>query len=102
MTSPDERDRIAKGESKLRRPLIAQQYIYNPLLLDGHKFDIRAYMFVASLDPPIVFFHEGYLRINIEKYDTTDLNNKWAHISNIGLQKYVIRCTALPRSSSGR
>jgi hypothetical protein len=88
-TTAAERERMVKGEQKLKKPTIAQKYIHNPLLLDGHKFDIRAYMFVASLDPPIVFFHKGYLRINIEKYDTTDLSNKWSHISNIGLQKYV-------------
>jgi hypothetical protein len=86
--SADElRSRLLNGKQKIGRLLIAQRYIVNPLLLDGHKFDIRAYMFVASLEPPLIFFHDGYLRINIEKYDTSDLSNKWSHISNIGLQK---------------
>lgn len=44
-------------------------------------------MFIASVDPMIVFFHDGYLRVNIEKYESNNLNNIWSHISNIGLQK---------------
>lgn len=67
--------------------LIAQRYIASPLLLNGHKFDIRAYMYIADIGPPLVFYHDGYLRVNIEPYDTDDLDNKWSHISNIGLQK---------------
>lgn len=72
---------------ELSRKLIAQKYIENPLLLNGYKFDIRSYLFIASLDPPIAFFHDGYLRINIEKYDLNNIDNVWSHISNIGLQK---------------
>lgn len=72
---------------QLVRSLIAQTYISEPLLLGGYKFDIRSYMFIASISPPIVFFHDGYLRVNIEKYDNDNLDNLWAHISNIGLQK---------------
>ena len=71
----------------LCRSLIAQRYIASPLLLNGHKFDIRAYMYVADVGPPLVFYHDGYLRVNIEPYDTDHLDNKWSHISNIGLQK---------------
>lgn len=67
--------------------LIAQRYIASPLLLNGHKFDIRAYMYISDLGPPLVFYHDGYLRVNIEPYDTDNLDNKWSHISNIGLQK---------------
>lgn len=71
----------------LCRSLIAQRYIASPLLLNGHKFDIRAYMYIADVGPPLVFYHDGYLRVNIEPYDTDNLDNKWSHISNIGLQK---------------
>ena len=71
----------------LCKSLIAQRYIASPLLLNGHKFDIRAYMYIADVGPPLVFYHDGYLRVNIEPYDTDNLDNKWSHISNIGLQK---------------
>jgi len=84
-------ERFRKGDLRLARPLIAQRYVSNIFLLNGHKFDIRAYMFIASVDPLVVFFHNGYLRVNIEPYDTSNLQNKWSHISNIGLQKYEAR-----------
>lgn len=29
---------------------LIQKYITNPLLLDGHKFDFRVYLYIASLD----------------------------------------------------
>lgn len=77
----------SENDISLARSLIAQTYISDPLLLGGYKFDIRSYMFIASINPPIVFFHDGYLRVNIEKYDNSDLGNLWSHISNIGLQK---------------
>jgi len=67
---------------------LAQKYIHNPLLLDGKKFDFRVYLLVAKATPKIhLFFHEGYLRVNIEPYDLSDINNTWSHVSNIGLQK---------------
>lgn len=68
---------------------LAQKYLHSPLLLDGHKFDIRVYMLIARTQPFIAFFHKGYLRVNIEPYDLTDLDNKWRHVSNIALQKSV-------------
>ena len=67
---------------------LAQKYIYNPLLLEGRKFDFRVYLLIAKATPKIyLFFHEGYLRVNIEAYDLSDINNTWSHVSNIGLQK---------------
>ena len=34
----------------------------DPALLDGHKFDVRSYLLVASLDPLLVFYHDGFVR----------------------------------------
>lgn len=89
VVSPKTAEEALKSPSAIHlcRSLIAQRYIASPLLLNGHKFDIRAYMYIADVDPPLVFYHDGYLRVNIEPYDTDNLDNKWSHISNIGLQK---------------
>lgn len=66
---------------------IGQKYLSKPLLLNGYKFDIRAYLLITSTKPLIAFYHDGYLRINIEKYNLDEINNTYAHISNIGIQR---------------
>lgn len=48
---------------------IAQKYIENPLLINNRKFDFRIYMFVASMDPLIVLYYDGFLRVTTVEYD---------------------------------
>ena len=53
-----------------KRSLIAQTYVTNPLLLDhNNKFDFRVYMLVASTNPLIAYYHDGFLRVSLYKYD---------------------------------
>lgn len=50
--------------------LLAQRYITNPLLLDlNNKFDFRIYMLVASTNPLIVYYHDGFLRVSLTPYN---------------------------------
>eukprot|EP01006_Ploeotia_vitrea_P051355 TRINITY_DN67550_c4_g5_i1.p1 TRINITY_DN67550_c4_g5~~TRINITY_DN67550_c4_g5_i1.p1 ORF type:complete len:510 (-),score=29.46 TRINITY_DN67550_c4_g5_i1:265-1794(-) len=44
-----------------RPSLVVQQYL-EPFLLKGRKFDLRAFMLIASTDPWIVFWHPAYAR----------------------------------------
>jgi hypothetical protein len=42
---------------------IISRYICNPLLINGHKFDLRIYVLVASIDPLRIYvFKEGLAR----------------------------------------
>eukprot|EP00924_Labyrinthula_sp_SR-Ha-C_P008998 maker-scaffold_2-snap-gene-9.4-mRNA-1 protein AED:0.00 eAED:0.00 QI:200/1/1/1/0/0/2/395/530 len=50
---------------------VAQEYIDKPLLLQGSKFDLRAYLFVASTDPYVVYFNPGYIRRSLAEYKPT-------------------------------
>lgn len=57
------------------------RYIQNPLLLDGKKFDVRAYLLVACAAPYMVFFGHGYARLTLNLYDphSQDLSG---HLTN--------------------
>ncbi len=46
-----------------------QYFVHNPLLLDGYKFDFRVYMLIASTNPWIVFYHDGFLRVSLQEYN---------------------------------
>mmetsp|Transcript_43910 Transcript_43910/g.70249 ORF Transcript_43910/g.70249 Transcript_43910/m.70249 type:complete len:1012 (+) Transcript_43910:449-3484(+) len=59
--------------SALERKLV-MEYIERPLLLERSKFDVRVYMLIASSEPWIVFYHQGYLRRSLFEYSSTSTN----------------------------
>jgi len=65
---------------------VVQYAVQNLLLLDGHKFHIRVYLFIASANPLIAYFHDGYARIAVNKYDewSSDFNT---FVTNRGITK---------------
>jgi len=72
---------------ELPQSLVAQQYISNPLLLDKqNKFDFRIYMLVASVNPLIVYYHDGFLRLSLRTYDKWS-KEKNVHFTNTHLSK---------------
>jgi len=62
--------------------MVVQSYIARPFLLQKHKFDIRVYLLIASVNPLVCFYHDGYLRVNAEPYDPSNTSNSFAHITN--------------------
>ena len=68
---------------------VISRYISNPLLINGHKFDLRIYVVVTSYEPLRVYvFKEGLARFASESYSTKlNKNNKFIHLTNYSLNK---------------
>lgn len=70
---------------------VVQRYIERPLLLQGRKFDIRAYCLVARTEPHLWFFHPGYCKVALDPYDLSqDLNDdraRYSHLTNACVQR---------------
>lgn len=66
--------------------LIAQKYIADPLTIMKHKFDFRIYMLIASTNPLIVYYHDGFLRVSLEIYEKNSTEAK-VHLTNTHLSK---------------
>ena len=61
---------------------VVQAYICNELTwFQNRKFDLRMYWMVASLDPLIVLYHDGYVRIGNAAYDETDWSSTAQHLT---------------------
>ena len=55
---------------------IVQEYIANPYLLDGFKFDLRIYVLVTSCDPLRAFiYNNGLVRLGTEHYQEPHESN---------------------------
>ena len=67
-------------------------YIANPHLINGIKYDLRVYVLVTCFDPlRIYFYKEGLTRFATEKYNTNskDLSKKFIHLTNFSVNKYA-------------
>jgi len=67
---------------------IIQHYIHNPLLLQNHKFDFRMYMLIASTNPFMAYYHDGFLRVSLVDYDV-DSNDKKSLLTNLVLSEGI-------------
>ena len=76
-------DEVPRGKN-----VVISQYISNPFLIDGHKFDLRIYVAVTSINPLRIYvYDEGLARFASEKYDTKDLKNVFSHLTNYSINK---------------
>jgi hypothetical protein len=68
-------------------PVVLQQYITNPLLLNGKKMEIRTYWFIGCLDPFLIFYYDGTVRLTTRDYKTDDWSDPLIHITNTKQQR---------------
>lgn len=67
-----------------KEQFIVQEYLKNPLLVEKRKFDVRGFVLIASTNPYILFYHEGYLRLSVEEFDP--LGGSSVHLTNSHIQ----------------
>ncbi|KAJ8673195.1 hypothetical protein QAD02_004457 [Eretmocerus hayati] len=73
--------------------VIVAQYINNPLLVDGHKCDLRLYVAVTSYDPLLIYlYEEGLVRFATVKYDGGNqyVWNPCMHLCNYSINKFHV------------
>ncbi|XP_054287867.1 tubulin polyglutamylase TTLL5-like [Macrosteles quadrilineatus] len=78
-------------EVPLEESLVVAKYIENPLLVSGHKCDLRLYVAVTSYDPLMVYlYEEGLVRLATVKYDNNrkHLWNPCMHLCNYSINKH--------------
>ncbi|CAL8090222.1 unnamed protein product [Calicophoron daubneyi] len=72
-------------------PCVIQEYINNPLLIDGYKCDLRVYVLITSCDPLRIFiYNDGLVRLGAEKYVEPNEPNgasMFMHLTNYAVNK---------------
>lgn len=73
----------------LSDPCTVQLYINRPLLIDGHKFSLRVFALVVSMDPMRLYiFKEGILKLCSAPYafpNEMNIENSSVHISTFAI-----------------
>ena len=70
---------------------IVQEYMTNPLLVSGKKFDIRCFVLVTNSTKEgfkAFWFKEGYIRTSCKKYSLDKLSDRETHLTNDAVQKH--------------
>ena len=71
-----------------KKGFVISEYVSNPHLIDGLKYDLRVYALVTSFDPLIVYvYEEGLVWLATTKYslDPEALDNKFIHLTNYSI-----------------
>ena len=77
----------------LTKKVVVQEYIQNPFLIDGYKFDLRIYVLVTRVEPLWIYiYREGIARFCTEKYnskifDKEDEKSSFVHLTNYSINK---------------
>ncbi len=71
---------------KSQDQFIVQMYLPKLMLIEGRKFDVRGLILIASTNPYLLFYHEGYLRLSLEKFSLG--GDRAIHLTNSHIQTH--------------
>jgi len=60
---------------------LMQDYIHNPLLVNGKKVDLRIFIIIASTNPMIVYYNDGYFTVSLADFNA-NATDKSAFLTN--------------------
>jgi tubulin polyglutamylase TTLL5 len=73
-------------------PVVVQEYVRDPLLINGHKFDLRLYVCVTQFDPLEAFISSiGFARFATSTYteSAASLSDLSVHLTNTSVSEKV-------------
>lgn len=83
-----------KTKLEFKKDYLVSEYINNPHLLNGLKYDLRVYVLITSFDPLRVYcFKEGLVRFATEKYSLSKkkLKKRFVHLTNYSVNKKALK-----------
>ncbi|MDR5899922.1 PqqD family peptide modification chaperone [Halomonas vilamensis] len=62
---------------------LVQEYVGNPHTIRGHKYVLRLYMLIASIDPLRVYlYRQGFAKLASAPWDPNDIDNVYSQLTN--------------------
>ncbi|MBB3189529.1 PqqD family peptide modification chaperone [Halomonas cerina] len=71
------------AEAPLARDWLVQEYLTNPHTIRGHKYVLRLYVLITSLEPLRVYlYRQGFAKLASEPWDPEDADNPYSQLTN--------------------
>ncbi|MWJ26936.1 amylase [Halomonas sp. ZH2S] len=71
------------GETPLEPNWMVQEYLAHPHTIRGHKYVLRLYVLIASLEPLRLYvYRQGFAKLASEPYDVNDADNPYSQLTN--------------------
>ncbi|RCV91689.1 amylase [Billgrantia montanilacus] len=71
------------ADTPLETNWMVQEYLANPHTIRGHKYVLRLYVLVASIQPlRLYLYHQGFAKLASEPYDPNDMDNPFSQLTN--------------------
>ena len=75
------------GKKHDTKHYVIQEYLPNLLLVNGRKFDIRAYILIARTNPYFLYYYPGYLRVAVKRL--SEEGGREVHLTHTHIQEKI-------------